>query len=71
MLLTEQEAAAKICHETLLPVGTLDGIYYDHQCCIASNCMAWRWHGYRQKDGTIDNDTRGERAGYCGKAGKP
>jgi hypothetical protein len=28
--------------------------------CVASKCMAWRWHDYTEK---------GERTGYCGLAG--
>ena len=40
--------------------------------CMASDCMAWRWHGvkinnrYKQETEWVHSDD-----GYCGLAGKP
>ncbi len=56
-LLTEDEARAKWC-----PMG--DGAGADS--CVASSCMAWRWH--RRPKGH-EKDWSG--LGYCGLAGKP
>lgn len=47
--------------------------------CLANACMAWRWAGWRIREGEMspilpnpDVDNRvGARLGYCGLAGKP
>lgn len=45
--------------------------------CVASSCMAWRWAGYRAKDGTwvrktADGPWKPENAdGFCGLASQP
>lgn len=48
--------------------------------CIASECMAWRWHGYAGEEIALDRDhpfrkfprdEHDQRYGYCGLAGRP
>lgn len=53
--------------------------------CIGSTCMAWRWHGMRDKEGHVYTAPQALDAahgrvpinddsvpvGYCGKAGAP
>lgn len=61
MIFTEQDAKTKKCQETFNTNDTGDP-------CIASACMAWRWH--LEKTGDFETMVRTDR-GYCGKAGKP
>jgi hypothetical protein len=77
MLLTEQEAKAKRCCG---PEGTgrVERGRDEHpiRCCIASHCMAWRWHVIEEE---ISRDEwrrtivekRGKPEGFCGLAGVP
>jgi len=37
--------------------------------CIASACMAWRWHEYDLDP--VDRRRLSGKTGYCGKAGRP
>ena len=55
--------------ETSAPIGT----------CLASGCMAWRWHGYAGEEIALDRDhpfhrfprdEHDQRHGHCGLAGK-
>lgn len=74
MLTTEKEAVEKAC------VDKGQGV------CLASRCMAWRWHGWLNQEGEyyvsrahgMDlerlNPWAGpddQMVGYCGKAGAP
>ena len=44
MLLTEAEAKKKTCLQTLTPVSMAPEFpVYNSSCCIASECMAWRF----------------------------
>lgn len=62
MLLTEEEAKKKWCHQlgSRVPV--------KHSLCCASMCMAWRWG-----DKMVERDDSPglETLGYCGLAGRP
>lgn len=75
MIVTEEEAKTKRCHETLAPVGTADRVWHDSGPCIGSACMAWRWANDAQyAESGIEEKFLGDPnfiAGYCGKAGKP
>lgn len=57
MKITEEEAKQKRCPQSMGGVK-----FYG---CIGSGCMAWRWFGL------MINDSRPEKVGYCGLAGKP
>ena len=81
MLLTESEAKTKWCPFARLPHGLnrVGGASLDDGpmiaasvCCIASQCMAWRWDGYRHDNGVFSAQTEKhqERVGHCGLAGK-
>lgn len=73
MYVTEKQAAEKAC------------AYRGQGRCIASMCMAWRWHGWMNDEGefyverTSGDQERlnpwagpdDEMVGYCGVAGKP
>ena len=65
---TEDEAKEKWCPFTRY-IGTVDGspkaISGDVTCCIASDCMAWRW-GHKDTMPAADG-----LHGYCGLSGKP
>ena len=70
-MITEQEAKTKWCHR-----GTAPGKF---EKCIGSACMAFRQHGWRDKeDGQFKSmsyekadATHWEPMFHCGLAGKP
>lgn len=70
---TEDEAKTKLCvHQR--PATLEFGVNW----CSASQCMAWRWYGWRNDRGylflttaTEPEDSADVRIGYCGLAGKP
>lgn len=85
---TEEEARKKTCHQTFNVPFQVNGNgdilnYGGPNCCIASECMAWRsvpqWRVRNDKpwqDGVPhgnnvgpNNETRA--LGYCGLAGAP
>ena len=61
MILTEKEAKEKFCPNFL------------DVRCPGSECMAWRWAGYRPVPGKTapGGEQQDEAHGYCGLAGKP
>lgn len=82
MLLTEDEAKTKWCPHAVASHtdprrGFHAGETRDEYCftCIASECMAWRWAGWRTKslgfiaERPADDDKDGGRLGYCSLAG--
>lgn len=84
MITTEEEAKTKLCHEAIGPGVTGWAFVPIERRCVASECMAWRWQGWRMPNGrTYRNDMHPnlppatgedgtpERAGYCGKATCP
>lgn len=57
MIVTEKQARKIQCpHGRIV---TYEGSHFFDQCCIASDCMAWRWWKLDKKHG------------YCGFAGVP
>lgn len=42
-------------------------------CCVASECMAWRWKRVRDDEGSADGGAAilTQTYGYCGAFGKP
>jgi len=96
--MTEDEAKTKWCphvRHTALPMSNGDAAVYDNRssevafhvagCCIASECMAWRWsmepNPAYVEQANIWPDTRqpqqkqpmlpGKQRGHCGLAGRP
>jgi hypothetical protein len=86
--MTEDEAKTKVCCGPLGIASTIalkgapataenEAMAERSGLCLASACMAWRWAGYRAKDGTWVRKTAGgpwkpEIAdGFCGLAGAP
>ena len=81
--LTEDEARTKWCPMARVRDGDAGSynrwitVRDDHGCretawCIASACMAWRWHAERQ-EGFIPAgwDDPEPTRGYCGAFGRP
>lgn len=84
--MTEDEAKTKWCphvRHTALPMSNGDAAVYDNRssevafhvvgCCIASDCMAWRWHpnwgnSPENPDACIELPPI---EGFCGLAGRP
>lgn len=56
MIVTEEEAANKLCPE-----------FPDTTPCVGSECMAWQW----EDSGKGLRDANIPRKGFCGKAGFP
>ena len=87
MNVTEKEALEKGCPHARV---VMDGAGCipnrriesgDMTLCIGSRCMAWRWAGWHDANGTL-KDYEGDalnalppgtavHVGYCGMAGKP
>ena len=72
MLLTEAEARTRWCPHALAgsPIFNrrADGEPTPLCRCIASSCMAWRWHS----EGLDENyGPKEPTRGYCGLAGTP
>lgn len=75
MFITEKQAQSKGCCSSRTVGGT----------CIASRCMAWRWHCWVNDEGNVyfhqangseiceklGQKPSDERIGYCGLAGSP
>ena len=64
MLLTEEEANKRYCTHIRL---TSDE--EDYFCCIASDCMAWRWDE-NMTMGELKKTPKEQLKGFCGLAGK-
>lgn len=81
--MTEDEAKAKTCVQTLAPVASADGSapWHSPASCIGSQCMMWRWelteHGIREmRAGRFDPakgdaTTGGPSHGWCSLGSKP
>lgn len=74
MILTEDQAKTKRCQEGFGPSSDKTamqsvGIWTQPAFCIASGCMAWRWHTYDLDP--VDHHQLNGLTGYCGKAGTP
>ena len=81
--MTESEARKKWCPFVRVSFLTPDGIETCHTnekfCtsrqeagnhCIASDCMAWRWHSYKHNPPLVSDPTE-PTDGYCGLGAKP
>ncbi|MBI40440.1 MAG: hypothetical protein CMF59_12635 [Leptospiraceae bacterium] len=73
MYVTEEEAKQKECKpkEIALAIAAVTGNATGSPMCTASDCMMWRWTGYRnpRKDGISQESNA--HTGYCGLAGRP
>ena len=58
MILTEKEARAKWCPQTMPSYDPMKA--ESPRNCEGTDCFAWRW-----------DDPKQPRCGYCGLAGKP
>ena len=78
MIVTEQEAARKICWRTMEAGRVVPGADYQTwpqtAFCQGSECMAWQWAGWRADDGLVHDklhqpkDIVTVHVGYCGAA---
>jgi hypothetical protein len=78
MMLTEQQAKAKLCHKTLAPVSMSHEFPIQTPAnCVGSECMAWRFFegvGFQARAEAEFRRT-GRRLtpdeGFCGLVGAP
>ena len=70
--MTKDEARKKWCpftktRETIAPKNDIDELHKLKTCCLASDCMAWRWDfGHIEQGEIVHSNVNG----YCGLAGK-
>jgi hypothetical protein len=78
-MMSEQAAGERWCpwsrapaYSSFIAVNRDPGAGVKAQClCLASGCMAWRWHDPKLDDTQLRRQPNGQRRGYCGIAGKP
>lgn len=81
MMLTEDEARKKWCPMARYVADSNDPntanrwVRISTCCCIASDCMAWRWepwvNGSPANGPRNNNGEQRDPRGYCGAFGKP